>query len=142
MEETVETPTWIEIIKFEFGYERWIECYFNYPMLIIVTVGMISLGWQHVLVGLVMFGIERVVKTNTPLVCDMRGVSGVWSTFAGYLIGSWYLGKGWVYLVIGGIPAFTHVQGGLGAVNLFAHVLPVVLGFLVAMGRIPKTLNF
>ena len=133
--------TWVKYIQYEFGYNTWGECYHNYPLLALVTLGMISLGWKHVLVGLMMFGIERVIKTNTPLVCDMRGVSGVWSAFAGYLIGSWYLGKGWAYLVMGGIPALTHLPGGANPANLFAHGMPLVLGFLIAIARIPKLLN-
>ena len=125
----------------EFLYCTTGECVHNYSMLAIVTLGMLSLGWKHVLVGLMMFGIERVIKTNTPVVCDMRGVSGIWSAFAGYLIGSWYLGKGWAYLVMGGIPALTHLPGGPTPVNLFAHGLPILLGFLIAIARIPKLLN-
>ena len=138
-----EDPTWAisGYIQYEFGYRTWAECYHNYPMLAIVTAGMLSLGFKHVLVGLMMFGIERVIKTNTPLVCDVRGVSGVWSAFAGYLIGSWYLGKGWAYLVMGGIPALTHLPGGPTPVNLFAHGLPLLLGFLIAIARFPKLLN-
>ena len=125
--------TWLETIQFEFGYDHLQECYFNYPVLGIVTVGMMSLGWQHVLVGLIMFGSERAIKLNTPFVCDMRGVSGVWSAYAGYLIGSWFRGKGVAYLIMGGMPALTHIAWGLNAVNLYAHVMPVVLGFLLAI---------
>ena len=142
MELEAKDLSWLQTFKYEFGYPTWAECYFNYPMLAIVTVGMISLGWKHVLVGLIMFGIERAVKSNTPLVCDMRGVSGVWSAYAGYLIGSWYLGKGRVYLIMGGIPALMHLSGGPTPTNLFAHGMPLVLGFLIAIARFPKLLGF
>ena len=109
------------------------ECVANYFNLGLTVAGMLLLGFVHVLIGRGMFAAERVTKHNVDAVKDASGVSGIYSALAGYLIGSWWLGKSVGFLVLGAFVLVQHIQSGATYRNALAHGLPAFLGLSIAI---------
>ena len=106
---------------------------FNYFALGLSFAGLVLIGWVHLVIMLGMIVMERVVKHNTPFVAAYPGVSGIYSGFAGYLLGAaiWGGGSGWL-LTVALIGSLWNVGGGLNVFNLFAHFLPVFIGLIMS----------
>ena len=117
----------------QFVYLTREECVANFFNLGLTVAGMFMLGFTHVLIGLGMFALERTVKQNVEALEKIKGVSGIYCALAGYLVGSWWLGKSVVYLLIGGVVLLQQARLGLTQINMIAHALPAVIGFLIAI---------
>ena len=117
----------------QFVYLTREECVANFFNLGLTVAGMLFLGLTHVLIGLGMFAAERVVKQNVDAVKDIPGVSGIYCALGGYLVGSWWLGKSVVYLVLGGVVLVQQLRLGATQINALAHGVPAVLGFGIAL---------
>jgi len=130
--ETLDKPE-CGYLESQFMYKTREECVSNYFNLGLTVAGMLLLGFVHVLVGLGMFAAERVTKHNVDAVKDASGVSGIYSALAGYLIGSWWLGKSAVFLVLGAFVLAGHIPQGVTRENAIAHGLPAFLGLSIAI---------
>ena len=130
--ETIDKPECGYLVT-QFMYKTREECVANYFNLGLTVAGMLLLGFVHVLVGLGMFAAERVTKHNVDAVKDASGVSGIYSALAGYLIGSWWLGKSVGFLVLGAFVLVQHIQSGATYRNAHAHGLPAFLGLSIAI---------
>ena len=117
----------------QFIYPSGSVCSFNYFALGLAFAGLIVIGWQHLIINVMLIFVERTVKHNTPFVAKSPGVSGIYSGFAGYILGSAIWGGGSGYLIaLGLIGSLWNVGGGFNAFNLFAHFLPVFLGLMIS----------
>ena len=117
----------------QFIYPSGSVCAFNYFALGLAFGGLLLLGWQHLTLNLMLIMVERTVKHNTPFVAPFPGVSGIYSGFAGYLLGAAIWGGGSGYLVtLAIIVSFWNIGGGFNAFNLFAHFLPVFIGVIIS----------
>ena len=117
----------------QFIYPSGTSCAFNYFALGWAVSGLIMLGWTHLVICLALITIERTVKHNVELVRPWPGVSGIYSGFAGYILGAAIWGGGSMnLLMVGLVISVWNIAGGLNAFNLFAHFMPVAIGLIIS----------
>ena len=97
----------------QFIYPSGTVCAFNYFALGLGFAGLALIGWQHLVLNLMLILVERTVKHNTPFVAKAVGVSGIYSGFAGYLLGAAIWGGGSGYLLaVALIGSLWNIGGG------------------------------